>query len=162
MSFDTANGTRGARQPNGWVFRQVNKLMASRVRRGGGKVLGFNALVLITVGRKTGAERRAPVGWFPGPDGSWLIVASAAGAAGNPAWYYNIAAHPDQVQIEMNGRQMRVTAEQLHGAQRTEAWQQITAAASRFAGYQDKTDRELPVIRLVPQLGQAQSAQEGG
>ncbi len=162
MSFDTAAGTRGARQPNGWVFRQVNKLMASRVRRGGGKVLGFNALVLITVGRKTGAERRAPVGWFPGPDGSWLIVASAAGAAGNPAWYYNIAAHPDRVQIEMNGRKMRVTAEQLHGAQRTEAWQQITAAASRFAGYQDKTDRELPVIRLVPQLGQAQSAPEGG
>ena len=127
-----------------------------------GKVLGFNALVLITVGRKTGAERRAPVGWFPGPDGSWLIVASAAGAKGNPAWYYNIAAHPDRVQIEMNGRRMRVTAEQLHGAERAEAWQQITAAASRFAGYQDKTDRELPVIRLVPQLGQAQSAQEGG
>ena len=162
MSFDTAAGTRGARQPTGWAFRQVNKLMASRVRRGGGKVLGFNALVLITVGRKTGAERRAPVGWFPGPDGSWLIVASAAGAKGNPAWYYNIAAHPDRVQIEMNGRRMRVTAEQLHGAQRAEAWQQITAAAPRFTGYQDKTDRELPVIRLVPQLGQAQSAQDGG
>ena len=162
MSFDTAAGTRGARQPNGWAFRQVNKLMASRVRRGGGKILGFNALVLITVGRKTGAERRAPVGWFPGPDGSWLIVASANGAKGNPAWYYNIAAHPDRVQIEMNGRRMRVTAEQLHGAQRAEAWQQITAAAPRFAGYQDKTDRELPVIRLVPQLGQAQPAPDGG
>ena len=154
MSFDTAAGTRGARQPNGWVARQVNKLMASRVRRRGGKIMGFNALVLITVGRKTGAERRAPVGWFPGPDGSWLIVASAAGAAGNPAWYYNIAAHPDRVQIELNGRRMPVIAEQLHGAQRAEEWQQIIAAAPRFAGYQDKTDRELPVIRLVPQFGQ--------
>jgi deazaflavin-dependent oxidoreductase (nitroreductase family) len=155
MSFDTAAGTRGARQPNGWVSRQVNKLMASRVRRGGGRFLGFNALVLITVGRKTGAERRVPVGWFPGPDGSWLIVASAAGATGNPAWYYNIAAHPDRVQIEFNGRRVPVIAEQLHGAQRAEEWQQIIAAAPRFAGYQDKTDRELPVIRLVPQFGQA-------
>ena len=155
MSFDTAAGTRGARQPNGWAFRQVNKLMASRVRRGG-TVRGFNALVLITVGRKTGAERRAPVGWFPGPDGSWLIVASAAGAAGNPAWYYNIAAHPDRVQIEINGRtDARWPPSSCTGAQRAEAWQQIIAAAPRFAGYQDKTDRELPVIRLVPEFGQA-------
>jgi hypothetical protein len=28
----------------------------------------------------------------PGPDGSWLIVASANGAARNPAWYHNMAA----------------------------------------------------------------------
>jgi F420H(2)-dependent quinone reductase len=46
-----------------------------------------------------------------------------------------------------------VTAEQLHGAEREEAWQQVTAAAPRFAGYQTKTDRELPVIRLVPRSG---------
>jgi len=47
--------------------------------------MGFNALLLTTVGRKTGTERTTPVGWFPGKDGSWLIVASANGAAGNPA-----------------------------------------------------------------------------
>jgi deazaflavin-dependent oxidoreductase (nitroreductase family) len=151
MSFDTSAGSRGGRQPSGWAARQANKVMASRIRRGGGKFLGFNALVLITVGRKTGAERRTPVGWFPGPDGSWLIVASAAGATANPAWYYNIAAHPDRVQIEVQGRTVAVIAEQLHGTQRAEAWQQIIAAAPRFAGYQDKTDRELPVIRLVAQ-----------
>jgi len=28
-----------------------------------------------------------------------------------------------------------VTSEQLHGAERDEAWQQITAAVSRFAKY---------------------------
>jgi len=33
---------------------------------------------------------------------------------------------------------------------RHEAWQQIIAAAPRFAQYQQKTDRELPVIRLMP------------
>jgi len=149
MSFDTTAGTRGGRQPAGFTFRWGNKLMASRVRRKG-KFLDFNALVLTTVGRKTGAERTTPVGWFPGPDGSWLIVASAAGAKGNPAWYYNIAAHPDQVRIEVEGRTVAVVAEQLHGTERAEAWQQITAAAPRFAQYQQKTDRELPIIRLVP------------
>jgi hypothetical protein len=57
------------------------------------------------------------------------------------------------VQIEVNGRTIRVTAEQLHGAQHAEAWRQIAAAAPRFAHYQRKTDRELPVIRLLPRSG---------
>jgi len=150
MSFDTAAGTRGGRQPGGFAFRLGNKVMAGRIRKGGAKFLGFNALVLTTVGRKTGAERVTPVGYFPGPDGSWLIVASAAGAQGNPAWYYNLAAHPDQVQIEVDGQKFAVTAEQLHGTDREQAWQQIVAAAPRFAGYQQKTDRQIPVIRLTP------------
>jgi deazaflavin-dependent oxidoreductase (nitroreductase family) len=153
MSFDTTAGTRGGRQPDGFVFRWGNQLMAGRVRKGRAKFLGFNALVLTTVGRKTGIERTTPVGWFPGPDGSWLIVASAAGAKGNPAWYYNLAAHPDQVQIEIDGRKVPVTAEQLHGAEREQAWQQIITAAPRFVQYQVKTDRELPIIRLTPRSG---------
>lgn len=154
MSFNTPAGTRGGRQPAGWVFRWGNKVMARRIRRkGGGKFMGFNALVLTTIGRKSGLERTNPVGWFPGKDGSWLIVASANGAIGNPAWYYNIAAHPDKVQIELDGRKIPVMAEQLHGAERDQAWQQITATAPRFAQYEQKTDRELPVIRLVPRSG---------
>ena len=41
------------------------------------------------------------------------------------------------MQIEVDGRRIGVTAEQLHGAERTRAWQQIAAAAPRFAQYQD-------------------------
>ncbi|MET9274828.1 nitroreductase/quinone reductase family protein [Kribbella sp. NPDC003557] len=150
MSFDTRAGTRGARQPKGRLLRWLNTLMARRIRRrGGGKFMGFDALVLRTVGRKSGAERMTPVGWFPAADGSRLIVASAAGAPGNPAWYYNLAAHPDQVRIDLDGRTIAVRAEQLHGAERAEAWERIVEAAPRFAEYQVKTDRELPVIRLV-------------
>jgi deazaflavin-dependent oxidoreductase (nitroreductase family) len=153
VSFDTRNGTRGSRQPGGKVMLWVNKLMTKRVRRTG-RGPGFNALVLTTVGRKTGTARETPVGWFPGPDGSYLIVASAAGAAKNPAWYYNLAAHPDRVQIETgDGHKIPVTAHQLHGPERDRAWQQITAAAPRFASYETKTDRQIPVIRLVPRSG---------
>jgi deazaflavin-dependent oxidoreductase (nitroreductase family) len=153
MAFDTPAGTRGARQPQaGLMMRLANKAAAGRVRRKG-QMMGFNALILTTIGARTGTERTNPVGWFPGPDGSRLIVASAGGAARNPAWYHNIAAHPGRVQIEVDGRTIPVTAEQLHGAERDQAWQQITTAVPRFAGYQRKTDRELPVIRLVPQSG---------
>ncbi|HTJ34869.1 MAG TPA: nitroreductase family deazaflavin-dependent oxidoreductase [Dactylosporangium sp.] len=150
MSFDTHRGTRGNRQPNGRFMRWVNTLMTRRMRRrGGGKMMGFNALVLTTVGRRSGIERANPVGWFPGPDGSWLIVASANGAVDNPAWYYNLAAHPGNVRIEVDGHTIAVNAEQLHGTEREQAWQQITTAAPRFGQYQHKTDRELPVIRLT-------------
>jgi len=150
MSFDTQPGTRGARQPKGRVMSWMNRLMARRVRRRGAKFLGFNAMALITVGRKSGLERTTPVGWFPGTDGSWLVVASAAGAPGNPDWYYNLAAHPDQVRIDVDGKTVDVRAEQLHGPERAQAWEQITTAAPRFAQYQVKTDRVLPIIRLTP------------
>jgi deazaflavin-dependent oxidoreductase (nitroreductase family) len=153
MGFDTPAGTRGARQPRARaMMRLVNNMAAGRIRRAG-KVMGLNALVLTTVGAKSGAARSSPVGWFPGPDGSWLVSASAAGAARNPAWYHNIAAHPDEVKIELGGRTIPVTAEQLLGTERDEAWRQITAAAPRFAGYQQKTDRVIPVIRLTQRPG---------
>ncbi|WP_329260258.1 nitroreductase family deazaflavin-dependent oxidoreductase [Actinoallomurus sp. NBC_01490] len=95
MSFDTPAGTRGARQPSGRLMRRFNTLLARRIRRTG-TAMGLNALILTTLGARSGAGRTTPVGRFPGSDGSWLIVASAAGAAGNPAWDHNIAAHPDK------------------------------------------------------------------
>ena len=152
MSFDRPIGTRGGWQPRtgGPVGRWLTNLSVNRIgRKGKAPGLGFDALVLTTVGAKSGLERRTPVGWFPGEDGSWLIVASAAGARRNPAWYHNLAAHPDEVQIETAGLKVAVTAEELHGAERAEAWRQITTAVPRFAGYQRKTDRVIPVIRLV-------------
>lgn len=156
MSFDTQSGTRGSRQPGGiggTVFRTINKrankMMAKRIRRDG-KVGESPAAVLTTVGRKSGVERETPVLWFPGEGETRLIVASARGSATNPAWYHNIAANPDKVKIEIDGRQIPVVADQLHGDERARAWEQIIAAAPNYAEYQGKTDRTLPVIRLTP------------
>lgn len=149
MSFDTPRGTRGARQPRaGLLLRMFNRNAANRFRRTG-KLIGINGLILTTVGAKSAVERTSPVGWWPGPDGSWLIVAAANGAAHNPAWYHNLAAHPDKAWIEVQGRRIAVRAEQLHGAARAQAWDQIATSTPRFARYQDQTDRELPVIRLT-------------
>lgn len=150
MSFDTKNGTRGARQPGGRFLRLLNGLMARRIRKDG-KLMGggTDGLVLTTVGRKSGQERSTPLVWFPGGDGSWLIVASAAGAPKNPSWYYNLAAHPDRVRIAVGGRTIPVTAAQLHGDERAAAWRQIVETSDRFSKYQEQTDRELPVIKLT-------------
>jgi hypothetical protein len=87
-SFDTPAGTRGGWQPGtgGAVGRWLTKQAVNQIRRSGKMMgLGFDALVLTTIGRKTGAERTTPVGRFPGEGSSWLSVASAAGVPRNPA-----------------------------------------------------------------------------
>jgi deazaflavin-dependent oxidoreductase (nitroreductase family) len=146
VGFDTPKGTRGAWQPKGPLVKFANRLMMGRIRRKGAKA--GQTLILTTVGRKTGQARQSPLAWFPDEQG-WLIVASAGGAAGNPAWYYNLAAHPDQVTIEIEGRTVAVTASQLQGAERAAAWKQIASAGKQWEGYRSKTDREIPVIRLT-------------
>ena len=52
------------------------------------------------------------------------------------------------MQIQIAGQTIAVSAEQLNGNAREHAWRHITSTAKRFANYEQKTDRELPVIRL--------------
>ncbi len=151
MTFDGHRGTRGVKQPNSPFLRGINSLVTKRIKRkGGGTVMGIETLVLTTVGRKTGQERSVPIGFFR-QDGSWLVVASANGAIENPGWYYNIAGNPDKVSVFVDGKTVAVTPEQLHGDEREAAWKQVIETSKRFAKYQTKTDREIPVIRLTPQ-----------
>jgi deazaflavin-dependent oxidoreductase (nitroreductase family) len=133
-------------------MKLMNNQMIRRFRRSAGsdgKTMGMDRLVLTTVGAKTGQRRQTLLGTFPDGDGAWLIIASAGGATKNPAWYHNLAAHPDRAQIEVGGKTVSVTAAQLAGQERDAAWQRITAAQPRYAGYEKKTDRVLPVVRLT-------------
>jgi len=150
MSFEAHSGTRGGKTTSGPFMRLVNRFVARRARRSATASMGpMKLAVLTTVGAKSGLPRENPVGWFPGEDGSWLVVASANGARNNPAWFHNIAAHPDEVTLEIGPRKIPVRAEQLHGAERAAALRSIVESAPQFGGYADKTDRVIPVIRLT-------------
>ncbi|GAA1958666.1 nitroreductase family deazaflavin-dependent oxidoreductase [Microbacterium deminutum] len=151
MSFTARNGTYGARQPRATpMARWFTTRMVNRLSRRGGKFMGMDALVLETLGKKSGEQRQTPVAWFPASGGGWIIVASAAGGPRNPSWYYNIAAHPDAVHVKLAGRTTAVEPVELHGDDRAEAWARIVSIAPRFAKYETVTDREVPVIRLTP------------
>jgi deazaflavin-dependent oxidoreductase (nitroreductase family) len=129
-----------------WIRRR----MGNQHRRKGYTFQGMDVLFLTTTGARSGDKREAPVARFPDGDDAWLIVASSGGRAHNPSWYHNLLAHPDEVSIELPDRKLDVTATELEGAEREERWQRIVAAQPRFGGYQKKTDRRLPVIRLTP------------
>jgi len=151
VSFQaTPGGTRGGRGiPSNAVTRGLMRVMTSWHRRSGDKFQGLDLLYLTTIGAKTGQKRQSTVARFPDGDDAWLVVASSGGSAHHPAWYHNIAAHPDQVSVEFGGQQIRVTPTQLDGDARAQAWQRITQGQPRYDGYQRKTDRAIPVIRLT-------------
>lgn len=146
----TPPGRRGYNFPKGRAmaaFLAVNIALHRLLR---GRLPGPPTLLLTTIGARTGIERVVPLRYFKDGDDAWLVVGSAGGSARHPAWYRNLAAHSDQVWIEVGGRRLRVTAESLHGGDRDERWRWITSTASNFAAYQRRTDRELPLIRLRP------------
>jgi len=143
-------GTRGVRPPPRLLARLLTPMMMRIHRRSGDTFSGMDLLYLTTVGARSGTRRTTPVARFDDGDGSWLVVASAGGSANHPAWYHNIAAHPDQVWADVSGATHRVEVEQLQGDSRDRAWTLITGKAPRFTGYAAKTDRHLPVLRLTP------------
>jgi deazaflavin-dependent oxidoreductase (nitroreductase family) len=124
------------------VMRRVHRLTGS-------KMSGRPLMYLSTVGAKSGERRTAVVMPFPEGDDAWLIVGSRGGAADHPAWFYNLAKHPDRVEIEFDGRTTAVTPQALTGSERATAWERITRERPNFADYVEKTDRELPIIRLT-------------
>lgn len=150
MSFTSRDGTRGARSPSGPAMRWFNRWLINRIRRRGGGFMGMQILVLGTIGRKTGERRYVPLAWFETGGPGWIVVASANGAAHNPAWYRNIVANPDRVTVELGGSTTDVRAEELHGEERARAWERVVATVSSFRRYEQATDRELPVLLLTP------------
>jgi deazaflavin-dependent oxidoreductase (nitroreductase family) len=128
-------------------MRLVNRVIFTIFRNR--KFLGGNLLMLTTVGARSGEQRRSTLGYFP--DGNaWLIIGSAAGAAKHPAWFFNMAKHPDQVWVEIGSRKVKVKPQTLKGEERAQAWQRVVAEAPNYAGYETKTDREIPIVRLSP------------
>jgi deazaflavin-dependent oxidoreductase (nitroreductase family) len=127
------------------VMGLMDKLRGGRNHAGG----DLDLLVLTSVGAQSGQRRETVLGAFPDGERAWLVAASAAGAKRNPAWYHNLAAHPDRAQIAVHGKSFPVTVTQLNGAGRDEAWQRIAAAQPRYAGFAQQTSRLIPVLRLT-------------
>ena len=154
----TPGGSYGARVPRGKLLRKLMESMArvqiAMYRRSGGarmsRMMGFPVVLLTTMGARSGKPRTTPIGGFADGEDAWLVVASLAGAAHHPAWFINMVQNPDDIWLEVGKRRIKVKAESLLGADRQAAMGRVVAIAARYGDYQEKTDREIPVVRLTP------------
>src|SRR4051812_27233507 len=153
-------GTRGSELPP--VVRTLMRVMQRpfhmAFRRFGDRmrVQGRSLVELETVGAKTGVSRHAIVGSFPelASPSSWVVVASNSGSARHPAWFLNLAKHPDQVWIGSGKRRTKVTPETLEGAERERTWREIVSLAPGYGRYETITDRIIPIVRLATEGGE--------
>lgn len=110
----------------------------------GSRLDGLDVLLLTTVGKKSGRSHCVPLPYFR--DGErHLLVASFGGGASNPAWVANIAANPT-VQIQRGAKRWSGRAYVTVGEERERLWADITREFPRYAVYQTKTTRQIPVV----------------
>jgi deazaflavin-dependent oxidoreductase (nitroreductase family) len=131
----------------------MSRFMRLSHRLGARRMDGMPVILLTTRGARSGALRTTPVISFPQGDGEWLVVASFAGSVQHPAWFFNMARHPEDTWVEVDGRRVKATPSTLAGEERERAWASITAKSPRFLEYERKTDREIPVVRLTAAPG---------
>lgn len=109
---------------------------------------GVRTLILTTTGRRSGQPRPKAL-IFGEDDGRYVVVASKGGAPRHPEWYRNLLAHPD-VEVQVKDRRFRARARTAEGAERERLWRLMTGIWPAYDAYQQRTERQIPVVVLEP------------
>jgi deazaflavin-dependent oxidoreductase (nitroreductase family) len=107
---------------------------------------GSTILLLTTTGRKTGRKTTTPLIYDLDGDDP-VIVASQGGAPEHPGWYRNLAKDPE-VEVQIKGETFRARARTAEGEERERLWRLMNEMWPHYAEYQERTDREIPVVVL--------------
>lgn len=112
---------------------------------------GMHHLVLRTVGRRSGNEHKVALPYWRDADGARIVVASFAGAPDHPSWYLNLSdrtANPE-VLVRLQRRSFWAEPEILDGEEYDRIWAAIVADRPFYDDYRTRTERLLPLVRLV-------------
>jgi deazaflavin-dependent oxidoreductase (nitroreductase family) len=124
------------------VFRASNGRLGNRG-------YGMPVLELRTTGRKSG-KRRATMLTSPVQDGAKVVVvASNGGDDRQPTWLLNLRDDPS-VEITMNGQTRPMRARIASPEEKAELWPRVVNAHRGYAQYQERTDRDIPLVILEP------------
>lgn len=115
----------------------------------GGMFDGAPMLILTTTGAKSGMPRTNPLMYLPHGD-NYVIFASKGGAPQDPAWFKNITAYP-VASIEVGTDTINVDARVAADAERDDLYNKQAELFPQFKEYEEKTDRLIPVVILIPQ-----------
>ena len=137
--------------PSRFVLKSMNAIHKTLLTVSFGKV-GWDAgkmpvLKLTTTGRKSGQKRLVMLTSPIQIGETWVIVASKGGDDDHPAWFLNLQANPT-VEVDIRGKKTTRTARIATSEERSSLWPEITAMYSNSGGYQNKTDREIPLVFL--------------
>ena len=142
------------RLPPNWFIRIAWAVHRAIVRLTGGRRGIWRAtpekwgtLRLHTVGRKSGRERIAILGYYE--DGPNLVTLAMNGwMEGEPGWWLNLKERPDAT-IEMVGGTKRVRAREAQGEERDRLWPMFKDATN----YADRRSTQTAVVVLEPRSG---------
>jgi deazaflavin-dependent oxidoreductase (nitroreductase family) len=137
--------------PSRFVLKSMNAIHKTLLTVSFGKV-GWDAgkmpvLKLTTTGRKSGQKRLVMLTSPIQIGETWVIVASKGGDDDHPAWFLNLQANPT-VEVDIRGTKTTRTARIATSEERATLWPEITAKYANYGGYQNKTDREIPLVFL--------------
>jgi deazaflavin-dependent oxidoreductase (nitroreductase family) len=113
------------------------------------EMIGWNVIQLTTTGAKTGQPRTMPlIGLFDGE--KIALIASSFGRKHNPAWYYNLKAHPE-CKVQSGKRTGTYLARETQGEEYEKYWQMGVSYYEGYEKYQERAaHRHIPVMVLEP------------
>ncbi len=140
--------------PSDRALRTGNAIHRGVMRISGGRI-GWRAfdmpvLELTTTGRRTGRPHRVLL-TSPHQEGDDLVVvASKGGEDTHPAWFLNLVADPAVTVTTRQGEGRPMVARVAGPKERERLWPLVTGHYSGYASYQEKTDRQIPLVVLSP------------
>jgi deazaflavin-dependent oxidoreductase (nitroreductase family) len=140
--------------PSDRALKAMNALNRMAQRLSGGRLgwmlRGMPVIELTTTGRKSGRKRTTLLTSPLQLGDGFLVVASRGGDDTHPAWFLNLREDP-RVVVGVGGRPARpMTARVATASERAELWPRVIAGHPHYAGYQERTAREIPLVLLVP------------
>ena len=133
--------------PSQYAADQVRKYEESGGQEGN-TMRGVPVIILWTRGRSSGSVRKSPLMRVRDGD-RYAVVASKGGAPDHPAWYANMVADP-HVSLQDGPEVRDYVAREVTGDEKAEWWARATAVWPDYDAYQEKTDREIPLLVLEP------------
>ena len=135
-------------------MKAMNKVHGGVLKLTGGRLgwhlYGMPVVELTTTGRRSGLARTSLLTSPVQVGEAYVIVASRGGDDVHPAWFLNLQAQPE-VRVRSGRAPARpMRARVAEGVERDDLWARIMAYKPHYGGYQDKTERLIPLVVLEP------------
>jgi deazaflavin-dependent oxidoreductase (nitroreductase family) len=155
MPMSAAPQPKSPRLPPSWVIRVAWAGHRALHRLTGGRrglwpptATKWGTMQLTTVGRKTGKERNAILGYYE--DGQNLVTMAMNGwMEPEPAWWLNLQAQPD-VTVELKTGTRAVHGRAAEGEERDRLWARWKDFGDDVDGYATRRPSETAVVVLEP------------